>query len=103
VIGSWAWGLLRAAGRVLVDAVPDATRIESAVRGRLERDGDRMTDFHLWQVGPGHLAIIVSLVSDTPAAPSSYKARLGGIPGLSHVTVEVEACPSDHPHLRQAA
>ena len=38
VIGSWAWGLLRAAGRVLVDAVPEATRIEAAVRDRLERD-----------------------------------------------------------------
>jgi cation diffusion facilitator family transporter len=103
VIGSWAWGLLRAAGRVLVDAVPEATRIERTVRDRLECGGDRMTDFHLWQVGPGHLAIIVSLVSDAPAAPSSYKARLTGIPGLSHVTVEVEACPGDHPHLREAA
>jgi cation diffusion facilitator family transporter len=103
VIGSWAWGLLHAAGHVLVDAVPDAKRIESAVRDRLECDGDRMTDFHLWQVGPGHLAIIVSLVSDAPAAPSSYKARLTGIPRLSHVTVEVEACPGDHPHLRKAA
>ena len=51
VIGSWAWGLLRAAGRVLVDAVPDAKRIERAVRDRLEPNGDRMTDFHLWQVG----------------------------------------------------
>jgi len=103
VIGSRAWGLLRAAGAVLLDAVPDTKRIEGAVRDRLERDGDRMTDFHLWQVGPGHLAIIVSLVSDAPAAPSSYKARLTGIPALSHVTVEVEACPGDHPHLRKAA
>lgn len=103
VIGSWAWGLVRAAGAVLLDAVPDTKRIEGAVRDRLERDGDRMTDFHLWQVGPGHLAIIVSLVSDVPAAPSSYKARLKGIPGLSHVTVEVEACAGEHPHLRKAA
>ena len=74
VIGSWAWGLLRATGRVLVDAVPDAKRIERAVRDRLEPNGDRMTDFHLWQVGPGHLAVIVSLVSDAPCSPSSYRA-----------------------------
>src|SRR6516165_6157392 len=47
VIGSWAWGLLRAAGRVLVDAIPEATPVETAVRDRLERDGDRMTDLHL--------------------------------------------------------
>jgi cation diffusion facilitator family transporter len=39
VIGSWAWGLLRAAGRVLVDATPEARRVEAAVRNRLDRDG----------------------------------------------------------------
>jgi cation diffusion facilitator family transporter len=103
VIGSWAWSLLRAAGQVLVDAVPDAKRIESSVRDRLERNDDRLTDLHLWQVGPGHLAIIVALVSDAPASPSIYKARLTDIPELSHVTVEVERCPGDHPHLRRAA
>jgi cation diffusion facilitator family transporter len=103
VIGSWAWGLLRAAGRVLVDAVPEATPVETAVRDRLERDGDRVTDFHLWQIGPGHLACIVALVSDSPRSPSLYKARLTGISGLSHVTVEVELCPGQHPHLRRAA
>ena len=103
VIGSWAWGLLRDAGRVLVDAVLDAKRIERAVRERLERDGDRITDFHLWQVGPGHLAVIISLMSDAPRAPSSYRDRLTDISGLSHVTIEVEACPGHHPHLSQAA
>jgi cation diffusion facilitator family transporter len=103
VIGSWAWDLLRAAGRVLVDAIPEATRIEAAVRGRLERDGDRVTDIHLWQVGPGHLACIVALVSDAPQPPSDYKARLVDISALSHVTVEVEPCPGHHPHLREVA
>jgi len=103
VIGSWAWGLLRAAGRVLVDAIPEATRIEAAVRDRLERDRDRVTDIHLWQVGPGHLACIVALVSDAPHPPSVYKARLVDIPELSHVTVEVEPCPGHHPHLRKVA
>jgi cation diffusion facilitator family transporter len=103
VIGSWAWSLLRAAGQVLVDAVTEATQVEVAVRERLELDGDRVTDFHLWQVGPGHLACIVALVSDAPQPPSVYKARLTDIPGLSHVTVEVEPCPGQHPHLRRAA
>ena len=103
VIGSWAWGLLRAAGRVLVDAIPETTQVDAAVRNRLERDGDRVTDLHLWQIGPGHLACIVALVSDASHSPSAYKARLAGIPGLSHVTIEVEPCPGHHPHLRQVA
>ena len=104
VIASWAWGLLRASGRVLVDAVPAATRIDEMVRERLERGGDRVTDLHLWQVGPGHFACIVALVSDAPRPPSTYKSQLMEmVSGLSHITVEVEPCPGQHPHLRKVA
>jgi Co/Zn/Cd efflux system component len=73
------------------------------VRNRLEWDGDRVIDLHLWQIGPGHLACIIALVSDAPRPPSAYKARLTGIPGLRHITVEVEPCPGHHSHLRPVA
>src|SRR5262249_25973277 len=92
VIISWAYGLIRDSGAVLLDVAPDAA-IENAIRERLETDGDRLTDLHLWQIGPGHRAAVVSLVSDRPLAPSAYKDRLSRIPSLSHVTVEVERCP----------
>lgn len=103
VIASWAWGLLRDTGHVLVDATPEAERMAATVRERLKREGDRVTDLHLWQVGPGHLACIVALASDAPRPPSAYKAQLVGVPGLSHVTVEVEPCPGKHPHPRVVA
>ena len=70
------------------------TRIsKSVIRDRLETKGDRVTDLHLWQVGPGHRAAVISVVSDQPLPPATYKRRLGGLRGLSHVTVEVETCP----------
>jgi Co/Zn/Cd efflux system component len=66
---------------------------------RLENgSGDRIADLHLWRVGPGHNAAVVSLVSDHPVSPNAYKARLADIHGLSHITVEVEACLGDHFH-----
>jgi len=80
VIANWSWNLIRASG---------AKRLET------ERD-DRVSDLHVWRVGPGHCAAVVSLVSDQPEPPASYKSRLVGIPGLSHVTVEVQPCPGDH-------
>jgi Co/Zn/Cd efflux system component len=49
-------------------------------------------DLHVWQLGPGHSAVIASVVSDMPQAPAVYKQRLDGVAGLSHVTVEVNAC-----------
>jgi cation diffusion facilitator family transporter len=94
VIASWAYGLIRDAGAVLLDAAPDQP-LETIIRERLEVGGDRITDLHLWQVGPGHRAAVVSLISDHPLAPSAYKGRLLGVPRLCHVTIEIEHCP--HP------
>jgi cation diffusion facilitator family transporter len=95
VIANWSWGLVRAAGAVLLDLRPDAVLAAEVVE-RLEQNGDRIADLHLWRVGPGHTAAVVSVVSDRPAPPAAYKARLHDLPGLSHVTVEVELCPGPH-------
>jgi len=91
VIASWAAGLIRSAGGVLLDSVPDAD-LAHRIRHRLEVGGDRLADLHLWQLGPGHAAVIASIVSDRPQPPAEYKKRLAGMPGLSHVTVEVNPC-----------
>ena len=93
VIASWSFGLLRAAGRVLLDTVPDAD-LERRIRGLMELNGDRVCDLHVWQVGPGHIAVMASVVSEAPQAPAVYKDRLAGLAGLSHVTVEVHAYPN---------
>ena len=95
VIASWAYGLLRASGAVLLDVHADKN-LEMVIRDRLETKGDRVTDLHLWQVGPGHRAAVISVVSDHPQSPATYKRRLGGLRGLSHLTIEVETCPHEH-------
>ncbi len=94
VILSWSFGLMRTSGTVLLDMVPDR-HLAGAIRKRLEIDGDRVSDLHLWRLGPGHAGLIAAVVSDRPQAPSFYKRRLAGIAGLSHVTIEVHAC-EDH-------
>lgn len=91
VILSWSVGLTRTAGTVLLDMVPDR-RLAGAIRKRLELDGDRVSDLHLWRLGPGHAGVIASVVSDRPQPPAEYKRRLEGIAGLSHITVEVHHC-----------
>ena len=97
VIASWAYGLIRASGAVLLDVNAD-NNLEETIRGRIETKGDRVTDLHLWQIGPGHRAAVISVVSDHPLPPATYKRRLGGLRGLSHITVEVETCSDPHPH-----
>ncbi len=92
VILSWALSLIRTAGRVLLDTVPDP-ELARRIRERIETGGDRLTDLHLWQIGPGQAAMFATVDSDSPLSPSVYKARLDGLAGLSHVTIEVNACP----------
>jgi cation diffusion facilitator family transporter len=92
VIARWSWGLLRGAGAVLLDAVPDPHLVEQIHRS-LEQGDDRVTDLHVWRIGPGHLAVIASVVSDQPRETDHYKARLVEWPQLSHITVEVQTCP----------
>jgi cation diffusion facilitator family transporter len=90
VVGIWAWNLLRSAGAVLLDMSPDPT-LPQKIADRLEQNGDRIFDLHLWRVGPGHVAGIVSIASSQPQVPSVYKKRLAELRSLSHITIEVEA------------
>ena len=95
VIANWSWGLLRAAGGVLLDVRP-AGGLADEIGHRLEIGGDRIADLHVWRLGPGHHAAVVSLVCDAPQPTAHYKQRLQGIQGLSHVTVEIELCTGPH-------
>jgi cation diffusion facilitator family transporter len=101
VILVWAFGLVRSSAAVLLDTVPDKALVER-VRARLEVGTDKVADLHIWRLGPGHSAVIASVVADRPEPPESYKARLAPISGLSHVTIEVHRCP-DHQPARAAA
>ena len=91
VIAHWSWGLVRDTGAVLLDTVP-RDGLAEAIRQRIEQGTDRVSDLHLWRIGPGHMAAIISLVSDRPQPPDHYKGRLSDLPQLSHVTVEVLPC-----------
>lgn len=89
VIARWSWGLIRSTATTLVDAVPLTDDLPQEIRETVETEEDRITDLHVWQVGPGHHAAIVAIHSQAPKAPAFYKQKLAAIHELSHVTVEV--------------
>lgn len=91
VIARWSWGLIRDTSGVLLDRTPDGDDLPGEIRQALENHGDRLTDLHVWRVGPGHYAAIIAVASTAPQSPANYKAMLAHIHELSHVTVEVEA------------
>lgn len=90
VIARWSWGLLRDTGLVLVDAASNPS-LEAEIREAIE-DGDAsVTDLHVWRVGPGKFAAIVSLIAERPLAPSDYARRILIHDELVHVTIEPHA------------
>ncbi len=91
VIARWSWGLVRATSGVLLDAQPDDGQLAGKIRKVMETADDTVMDLHVWQLGPGHNAAIVSVATTAPRPTASYKEKLQSIPGLSHVTVEVTA------------
>ena len=88
VVASFAVGLLRSAGTVLLDMNPGA-ELTAEVKARLEGEGARVVDLHLWRLGPGHLGLVAHVKGGTRTGPELRRA-LAGLPGLSHVTLEVE-------------
>ena len=84
VIASWSLSLMRDTSAVLLDASDPA--IEAEIRAQVEGVDDAMiTDLHLWRVGPGAHAAIVSV---TGADNETVRRRLAPIHEIAHLTVE---------------
>jgi cation diffusion facilitator family transporter len=89
VIAAWSYGLVRDTGAVLLDMNPDRAMAER-MRAVIETDGDELTDFHVWRLGPGHLGAILSVATDRQRGPEYYQSALSQFRTLSHVTIEVQ-------------
>ncbi|HEV2268430.1 MAG TPA: CDF family Co(II)/Ni(II) efflux transporter DmeF [Steroidobacteraceae bacterium] len=88
VIASWSFGLIRDTAGVLLDMNPDQA-LEESICGAVAAQGDRLTDLHVWRLGPGHLGAIVAVETSQPRGPDFYREKLRHLPMLSHVTVEI--------------
>src|SRR5262249_12024735 len=82
VIAAWSYGLVRDTGAILLDMTPDRGMADR-MRDMVEADGDQLTDLHLWRLGPGHLAAILSIVTQKQRGPEYYRSLLSGFSALS--------------------
>ena len=89
VIAKWSWGLMRDTGATMLDYRGPDDPFERRIRQVVAAEGDHIADLHVWQLGPGHHAAIVSVVTESSRDPAIYRDRLVKAAGLSHVTVEV--------------
>lgn len=91
LVARWSVGLLRTTSAILLDRQGPQS-IRDRLRESVERDGtSRVSDLHLWGIGPGVYAAILVVVAQRPATAEEYKARIPKDLGLGHVTVEVHS------------
>jgi Co/Zn/Cd efflux system component len=90
LVARWALGLLRDSGRVLLDAEMDAPVVEE-IR-QIVRDIDAgavLRDLHVWRVGKGKYACILSLEPQIALVPDEVRQALSIHEELVHITVEL--------------
>ena len=93
VVSVWAYGLVREASGILLDRTPESSDLPDEIRRAVESDGDsRISDLHVWQLGSGKFAALVSIVAHEPRAAESYRELFREHEELVHVTVEVQRC-----------
>ncbi len=87
VIARWAWSLMGVTAGVLLDQTDE--HVAAEIRERVEQPGDaRITDLHVWRVGPDAHAAIVSVVGQASTDADSIRERLKPVHEVSHLTVE---------------
>ena len=90
LVAVWAYGLLRDTGRVLLDAEMDAP-VVAEIREVIDASPIKamITDLHVWRVGKGKYACILSLVVTEAVEPDYFKRQLSIHEELAHVTIEL--------------
>jgi cation diffusion facilitator family transporter len=89
LVSRWSIGLLRSTSQVLLDRQAPVDIRQKVVDGIGKSGDNRVVDLHLWEVGPGIYAAIVSVAAKVPRSPAYYKQLIPSEVKLVHVTVEV--------------
>jgi cation diffusion facilitator family transporter len=94
VVTFWAKDLIVGSSHVLLDKAAPAS-IQESLRAAIESDNDnRLSDLHVWSIGPGIYAAALAVVTHDPKTSDHYKALVPTDLGIQHLTIDVYQCPS---------
>jgi cation diffusion facilitator family transporter len=90
LVASWCISLLRDTAKVLLDAEMDApvvAEIREVIDGA--KIPANIQDLHVWRVGKGKYACVISIASSAETTPDEVRKLLSVHEELVHVTVEI--------------
>ncbi|MBB5714860.1 CDF family Co(II)/Ni(II) efflux transporter DmeF [Sphingomonas aerophila] len=87
VIARWSWSLMRDTAAVLLDRTN--ANVADEIRELVETPGDaRITDLHVWRIGPEAHAAIISVVGLPGITRDILRGRLKPVHEVAHLTIE---------------
>ncbi len=89
----WAVGLIRQTGSILLDLGDFSPEI-AVIKEALEKEGDMVTDIHIWQISENERSLIVSLETSSGRNVQDYHTKIAGISCFEHITIEVNLSPN---------
>ena len=99
----WSYALLKSTSAILLDMQESDGTIETT-SNLIEASGEhRVVDFHLWSIGSGLQAALVTVVSSAPQPPDYYRQLIGKQYAIAHLTIEVHAYVEQTAGLEQLA
>lgn len=91
LVARWSYGLLKSTSAILLDTQESDGTIED-IRHLIEASGEhRIVDFHLWSIGSGLQAALITVVSSAPQSPDFYRQMIAKQHAVAHLTIEVHA------------
>jgi Co/Zn/Cd efflux system component len=88
LITRWSFHLLHDTSGVLLDH--QSLNLAGDIKHIIENECTKISDLHVWAIGPNMHAAIVAIVSDTPAQPQDYRQQIQSQnPSLVHVSIEL--------------
>lgn len=94
LVAFWAWGLVKETGAVLLDRQASDDVLQKLTLAIESDDRFRVVDLHVWSIGPGYRAVIISVQSSDSCRRHDVEKLIPDDLGLVHLTIEV------HPHSR---
>lgn len=95
LIARWSYGLLNDTSSILLDRNIDSELMHDITKS-IESDSDnRVSDIHVWKVGPLDYSATISIVTRFAQNPDYYKNLLTDYKELSHLTIEVNHCEEE--------
>ena len=92
LVARWSLGLLRDTSGILLDHQAPGVMLEQTRVAIESVDDNRITDLHIWSIGPGIYSATIAVVSDAPKSPEYYKSLIPKDLGIVHTIVEVHHC-----------